>query len=65
MACFDPMPATLLKTLVDMGERYESLIREYQEPGGPERLRHRAAEFVQNIITSQQEGEPRGQAPVP
>lgn len=63
MACFEPMPNDLMTILIcNMGIDYKQAVAEYQKPGGPERLRHLAGEYVHNIKTNAtEEGSPKGQ----
>ncbi len=61
MSCYDPMPNDLLQILVNSGYGYIEATREYQTPGGPERLRQLAWDYVQAIATANrpsQEGSP-------
>lgn len=58
MACFAPMPNDLLSILVlNMGRDYAGVLTEYQQPGGPERLRQLAGEYVHSIRTANQQGD--------
>lgn len=63
MACFEPMPKDLMTILIcNMGLDYKQTVAEYQQPGGPERLRHLVGEYVHMISTTMpQEGSPKGQ----
>lgn len=63
MACCEPMPNDLMTILIcNMGLDYRQTLAEYQQPGGPERLRHLAGEYVHAIAAAPiQEGSPEGQ----
>lgn len=62
MACYEPMPNDLMTILVmNMGLDLRQTMAEYTEPGGPERLRQLAGDYVQAIRNHrQQEGHPQG-----
>lgn len=62
MACYEPMPNDLMTILVmNMGLDLRQTMAEYTEPGGPERLRQLAGDYVQTIRNHrQQEGHPQG-----
>lgn len=58
MACLAPMPNDLLSILVlSMGRDYCAVLTEYQQPGGPERLRQLAGEYVHSIRNQTQQGD--------
>ena len=53
MACYEPMPNDLMTILVmNMGLDLRQTMAEYTEPGGPERLRQLAGNYVQSIANA-------------